>query len=84
MMEIKRGDIWYADLEPVVGSEQGGLRPIIILQNNVGNRYSATTIVTPLTGKTDKADLPTHVEISADFLDVKSIALLEHIRTNDR
>jgi len=74
---IKRGDIFYADLSPVVGSEQGGIRPVIIIQNDVGNRYSPTVIVSAITSQINKAKLPTHVEIS-------SVVLLEQVRTLDK
>ncbi|NPV53500.1 MAG: type II toxin-antitoxin system PemK/MazF family toxin [Firmicutes bacterium] len=84
-MMIRRGDIYYADLNPVIGSEQGGIRPVIILQNDIGNRYSPTTIVAAVTSKIKRAKLPTHVELSAarSKLDVDSVALLEQIRTLD-
>ncbi|MBF1051646.1 MAG: type II toxin-antitoxin system PemK/MazF family toxin, partial [Peptostreptococcaceae bacterium] len=62
---IKRGDIFYADLSPVIGSEQGGVRPVIIVQNNIGNKFSPTTIVAPITSKLNKAKLPTHIEVRA-------------------
>lgn len=75
-----------ADLSPVVGSEQGGLRPVLIIQNNVGNKYSPTVIVTAITSKLDKAKLPTHIELSAEkyHLPKDSVALLEQIRTLDK
>lgn len=82
---IRRGDIFYADLSPAVGSEQGGIRPCLILQNNVGNRHSPTVIVAAITGSTDKAALPTHVPIGRHgALAKESLALLEQIRTVDR
>jgi len=86
MNEIKRGDIYYADLSPVVGSEQGGVRPVLILQNDVGNHYSPTVIVCAITSRLDKAKLPTHVELSKEryFLPKDSVALLEQIRTLDK
>ena len=83
---IKRGDIFYADLRPVVGSEQGGIRPVLIVQNDAGNKYSPTTIVVTLTSKT-KGDLPTHVNIHSDIdngLKTDSIALCEQFRTIDK
>lgn len=75
-----------ADLSPVVGSEQGGIRPVLIIQNNVGNKYSPTVIVTAITSKLDKAKLPTHIELSAEkyHLPKDSVALLEQIRTLDK
>jgi len=85
-MEIKRGDIFYADLNPVVGSEQGGHRPVLIIQNDIGNRYSSTVIVAAITSRINKAKLPTHVEIAADEwgLEKDSVILLEQIRTIDK
>ena len=84
MKEIKRGEIYYADLSPVRGSEQGGIRPVLILQNDVGNKYSPTTIVAAITSRTTKACLPTHVSFTADFMKAESIVLLEQIRTIDK
>ena len=84
MDETKRGDIYYANLSPVIGSEQGGHRPIIILQNNKGNLYSKTTIAAAITGELDKAHLPTHIIFTADGMKKKSMVLLEHIRTIDK
>ncbi|MBM7855361.1 mRNA interferase MazF [Desulfohalotomaculum tongense] len=85
-MQIKRGDIFYADLSPVVGSEQGGTRPVLILQNDIGNQYSPTTIVAAITSQIAKAKLPTHVEISGEIsgLNRDSVVLLEQIRTIDK
>ncbi len=85
-MNVRRGDIYYADLSPVVGSEQGGVRPVIVIQNDIGNRYSPTTIVAAITSQCDKAKLPTHIEISANEfgLDKDSVILLEQIRTIDK
>lgn len=82
----RRGDIFYANLNPVIGSEQGGLRPVLILQNDRGNRFSRTTIVAAITSKTVKARLPTHVELPAEkyCLDRDSVVLLEQIRTIDQ
>ena len=82
-MAIKRGEIYYADLNPVKGHEQGGVRPVLILQNNLGNTYSPTTIVAPITSKVGKTVLPTHVAIKAKGLPVNSLVLLEHICTMD-
>ena len=84
MNEIKRGEIYYADLSPVVGSEQGGVRPVLILQNDTGNKHSPTTIVAAITGREKKAALPTHVDITAAGLKTKSTVLLEQIRTIDK
>ena len=83
---IKRGEIYYANLSPVVGSEQGGVRPVMIVQNNVGNRYSPTVIVAAITSKINKAKLPTHIELSARVygLERDSVVLLEQIRTLDK
>ncbi|QAT41264.1 type II toxin-antitoxin system PemK/MazF family toxin [Clostridium sp. JN-9] len=85
-MMMKRGDIFYADLSPVVGSEQGGVRPVIIIQNDIGNRYSPTVIVAAITSQINKAKLPTHVEISSEEygLNKDSVVLLEQIRTLDK
>ena len=83
-MTIKRGDIYYADLSPVVGSEQGGIRPVLILQNNTGNRHSPTTIIAPITSVQKKSSLPTHIVIDYDFLESVSVVLLEQIRTIDK
>lgn len=83
---VKRGDIYYADLSPVVGSEQGGMRPVLIIQNNVGNHYSPTVIVAAITTKIQKGKMPTHVEIKAsdEGLEKDSVVLLEQIRTIDK
>ena len=83
---MKKGDIYYADLSPVVGSEQGGNRPVLIVQNDVGNRYSPTVIVAAITSQTGKASLPTHIRISMQEsgLPKSSVALLEQIRTIDK
>lgn len=85
-MQIKRGDIFYADLRPVVGSEQGGIRPVLILQNDVGNRHSPTVICAAVTSKLKKAKLPTHVEVHAReyTLEKDSVILLEQVRTIDK
>ena len=85
-MQIKRGDIFYADLSPVVGSEQGGIRPVMIIQNDVGNRHSPTVICAAITSKMNKAKLPTHVEIDATKYQLvkNSVILLEQIRTIDK
>ena len=83
---IKRGDIYYAELNPVIGSEQGGTRPVLIISNDTGNRYSPTVIIAAITGKTQtKAKLPTHTEVKeVEGLDRDSIILLEQIRTIDK
>lgn len=83
---VKRGDIYYADLNPVIGSEQGGVRPVLIIQNDIGNKYSPTIIVSAITSQINKAKLPTHIEISAsDYnLPKDSVVLLEQIRTIDK
>ncbi len=85
-MNVKRGDIYFADLSPVVGSEQGGVRPVLIIQNDVGNKYSPTVIVAAITSQIQKAKLPTHVEITAKEhgLDRDSVVLLEQLRTIDK
>ena len=84
-MMIKRGDIYYADLSPVVGSEQGGIRPVLIVQNDVGNRYSPTVIAAAITSKIDKGRLPTHINIEETCgLQKKSMILLEQVRTLDK
>ena len=85
-MLIRRGDIYYADLSPVVGSEQGGVRPVLIIQNNVGNKYSPTVIAAAITSRGTKADLPTHIKLYADQsgLSKDSVVLLEQIRTLDK
>ena len=85
-MVIKRGDIFYADLSPVVGSEQGGVRPVLIVQNDIGNKYSPTVIVAAVTSQIGKAKLPTHVSIpySEDGLHKNSIVMLEQVRTIDK
>ena len=84
--QIKRGEIYYADLSPVVGSEQGGVRPVLIIQNDVGNKYSPTVIVSAITSQLGKAKLPTHIELPADRYNLpkNSVALLEQIRTLDK
>ena len=86
MMTVKRGDIYYADLSPVVGSEQGGLRPVLIIQNDVGNKYSPTVIAAAITSRMGKTRLPTHIDIYADKagLAKDSVILLEQIRTLDK
>ena len=83
---IKRGDLFYADLSPVVGSEQGGMRPVLIIQNDIGNKYSPTVIAAAVTSQLNKAKLPTHIEIKAgDYgLPKDSVILLEQIRTIDK
>ena len=83
---MKRGDIYYADLRPVVGSEQGGIRPVLIIQNDVGNKYSPTVIAAAITSKINKAKLPTHIELDARQygLSRDSVILLEQVRTIDK
>lgn len=84
-MKVKRGDIFYADLSPVVGSEQGGVRPVLVVQNDIGNKYSTTVIIAAITSQMNKVKLPTHVEVSAEFgLPKNSVVLLEQIRTIDK
>ncbi|MBR2988131.1 MAG: type II toxin-antitoxin system PemK/MazF family toxin [Clostridia bacterium] len=85
-MDFKRGEIYYADLSPVVGSEQGGIRPVLIVQNDVGNKYSPTVIVCAVTSKLTKAKLPTHVEFLEGEcgLNKASVALMEQLRTLDK
>ncbi len=85
-MTVKRGDIFYAELSPVVGSEQGGIRPVIIIQNDMGNKYSPTVICAAITSRINKAKLPTHIEISAERYNLvkDSVILLEQIRTIDK
>ena len=83
---VKRGDIFYADLSPVVGSEQGGVRPVLVVQNDVGNKFSPTVIIAAITSQINKAKLPTHIEISADEFGLAkdSVILMEQIRTIDK
>ena len=85
-MVVKRGDMFYADLSPVVGSEQGGIRPVLIIQNDVGNKYSPTVIAAAITSQTNKAKLPTHIEIDSEKCGLKndSVVLAEQIRTIDK
>lgn len=85
-MIIRRGDIYYADLRPVVGSEQGGVRPVLVIQNDIGNKHSPTVICAAITSKMNKAKLPTHVELSARQCDMvkDSVILLEQLRTIDK
>lgn len=85
MNDIKRGELYYADLSPVVGSEQGGIRPVLVVQNNVGNKYSPTVIVAAITSQMSKAKIPTHIELSKSYgLTKDSVLLLEQIRTLDK
>ena len=84
MRTVRRGEIYYADLSPVVGSEQGGIRPVIILQNDTGNCHSPTTIVVAVTSKTTKNYLPTHIKVYSPLLRRNSVAMLEQIRTIDK
>ncbi len=83
---MKRGDIYYADLSPVVGSEQGGIRPVLVIQNDIGNKYSPTVIAAAITSQINKAKMPTHIELAAkDYgLNKDSVILLEQIRTIDK
>lgn len=83
---IRRGDIYYADLRPVVGSEQGGVRPVLVIQNDVGNRHSPTVIIAAITSQLNKAKLPTHVELDSEKCDMvkDSVILLEQLRTIDK
>lgn len=85
-MLVKRGDLYFADLSPVVGSEQGGVRPVLVIQNDIGNKYSPTVIAAAITSKLNKAKLPTHIEISSNEygLEKDSVILLEQIRTIDK
>ena len=85
-MNVKRGDIYYADLSPVVGSEQGGVRPVLIVQNDIGNKFSPTVIAAAITSRHSKASLPTHISLSSDSsgLAKDSVVLLEQIRTIDK
>ena len=85
-MLVARGDIYYADLRPVVGSEQGGVRPVLIIQNEAGNRYSSTVICAAITSRQNKAKIPTHVELAASKCNISkdSIILLEQVRTIDK
>ncbi|MBQ8327435.1 MAG: type II toxin-antitoxin system PemK/MazF family toxin [Lachnospiraceae bacterium] len=83
---MKRGDVFYADLRPVIGSEQGGIRPVLIIQNDIGNKHSPTVIVAAITSKMNKAKLPTHIELSSEkyAMDKDSVILLEQLRTIDK
>ena len=85
-MQIRRGDMFYADLSPVVGSEQGGIRPVLIIQNDLGNKYSPTVIAAAITSQTGKNKLPTHIEIDSNLCGLKSnsVVLTEQIRTIDK
>lgn len=87
LQDIKRGELYYADLSPVVGSEQGGVRPVLIIQNDIGNKYSPTVIAAAITSQINKAKIPTHIELSAsEFagLQKDSVVLLEQLRTLDK
>jgi mRNA interferase MazF len=84
-MNVKRGELYYADLSPVVGSEQGGIRPVLVVQNDIGNKYSPTIIAAAITSKINKAKLPTHIELPSSYgLAKDSVILLEQIRTLDK
>ena len=82
-LKIKRGEIYYADLSPVIGSEQGGIRPVLIIQNDIGNKYSPTVIVAAITSQLSKAKIPTHIELNSNKYNLPkdSVVLLEQIRT---
>lgn len=84
--KVKRGDVYYADLRPVIGSEQGGVRPVLIIQNDIGNKHSPTIICAAITSKMNKAKLPTHIELSAGKYEMEkdSVILLEQLRTIDK
>ena len=84
MREVKKGEMYYADLSPVVGSEQVGIRPVIILQNDKGNRYSPTTIIASVTSRRKKKYLPTHIQINVPQMKRKSVVMLEQVRTIDK
>ena len=85
MFDIKRGELYYADLSPVIGSEQGGVRPVLVVQNDVGNKYSPTVIVAAITSQINKAKIPTHIELGTSHgLTKDSVLLLEQIRTLDK
>ena len=86
MMKIKRGDVFFAELDPVIGSEQGGVRPVLIIQNDIGNQHSPTTIVAAITGQMCKAKLPTHVDLAGreNGLSKNSVVLVEQVRTIDK
>ena len=83
---MRRGDVYYADLRPVIGSEQGGIRPVLIIQNDIGNKHSPTVIIAAITSKMNKAKLPTHIELSAKQYEMErdSVVLLEQLRTIDK
>ncbi|MGF0040634.1 type II toxin-antitoxin system PemK/MazF family toxin [Peptoniphilaceae bacterium SGI.131] len=84
-MRVKRGDVFYADLSPVVGSEQGGVRPVLVIQNDMGNKYSPTVIIAAITSQINKTKLPTHVKIDPDIgLPKNSVVLMEQVRTIDK
>lgn len=85
-MVVKRGDMFYADLSPVIGSEQGGIRPVLIIQNDLGNKYSPTVIAAAITSQTNKTKLPTHIELNENTKGLKSnsVILTEQIRTIDK
>ena len=85
ILDIKRGDLYYAHLDPVIGSEQNGFRPVLILSNDIGNRHSPTVVVAAITGKPEKMDLPTHYFLPAgNGLEVPSVVVLEQVRTIDK
>lgn len=82
--KIKRGDIVYVNFDPIIGSEQGGPRPAVVIQNDIGNRHAPTVIIAPITSKTKKSNLPTHVKLTSKCLERNSVALLEQIKTIDK
>lgn len=82
--KIKRGDLVYVNFDPIIGSEQGGPRPAVVIQNDIGNRHAPTVIIAPITSKTKKSNLPTHVKLTAKCLEKNSVALLEQIKTIDK
>lgn len=84
MNEVKRGQIYYADLNPVKGSEQGGVRPVVVIQNDIGNHFSPTIIVAAITSKNNKKTIPTHAKLDSTALQKESVALMEQIRTIDK
>ena len=82
--KIKRGDLVYVNFDPIIGSEQGGPRPAVVIQNDIGNRHAPTVIIAPITSKTKKSNLPTHVKLTSKYLERNSVALLEQIKTIDK
>ena len=82
--KVRRGDVYYADLRPVIGSEQGGVRPVLIIQNDIGNKHAPTVIIAPITSKNKKSNLPTHVKLTSHILERNSMVLLEQLKTVDK